>query len=141
EAKTPEPIDLDQKELEGLQDYDQGRKWLNMLVRVHNVTLQRDADLAPPSRVSAGLLPDTRLFQGACGGPGDCLSNKCDNTGQCVKPACDDVFPKSPTLVNELMDLSTVQPPLKEGTHLKSIVGVITYFCNLHLAPRTAADF
>jgi hypothetical protein len=36
------------------------------------------------------------------------------------------------------MDLTPLQ--LTKGTTLKSVVGVVTFFCNLHIAPRTAAD-
>ena len=112
EANVMEPVDVD---INDFSDYDKGRRWLNMLVRVHNVTLQRDAFGAAGARVSAGLLPET---------------NKATK--------CADPFPKAPTLVNELMDLTPLQ--LAEGTTLKSVVGVVTFFCNLHIAPRTAAD-
>jgi hypothetical protein len=38
--------------------------------------------------------------------------------------------------VNELTEL----PVLKEGDVIKSLTGVVTFFCNLHLAPRNAND-
>jgi hypothetical protein len=113
EANVTAPVDVDINEL---ADYDKGRKWLNMLIRVQNVTLQRDAIAANAgARVSSTLLPDT-------------------GTGA----KCTDPFPKAPALVNELMDLNPLQ--LKQGTVIKSLVGVVTFFCNLHIAPRTAAD-
>jgi hypothetical protein len=102
--------------IEELADYAKGRQWLNMLVRVENVTLEKDAiATSAGARVSSGLLPDT-------------------GTGA----KCTDPFPKAPALVNELMDLNPLQ--LKQGTVIKSLVGVVTFFCNLHIAPRTAAD-
>lgn len=114
DANVPDPVEIDVADLES---YETGRKWLNMLVTVKNVTLQRDAfGESTSGRISAGMLPET-------------------STGQ---TACDAPFPKVPTLVNELMDLGPLQ--LKKGTVVKSITGVVTFFCNLHLAPRSAAD-
>jgi hypothetical protein len=121
DAKVPDPVDID---IEDLADYARGRRWLNMLVRVKNVTLQRDAFQRDQSgspgpttsgRVSAALLPET-------------------NTAT----KCEDPFPKAPTLVNELMDV--VPLGLEKGTVIKELVGVVTFFCNLHIAPRSAAD-
>jgi hypothetical protein len=112
DAKVHPPRDID---VADLKSYDTGRKWLNMLVRVKDVTLERDATAAQAgSRISAALLP---------GGTGD---------------ACDAPFPKAPVLVNELMDLNPLE--LKKGQRIKSITGVVTYFCNFHIAPRSPAD-
>lgn len=110
EAEVPPPLDI---ELDDLFDYDEGRKWLNMLVRVKNVTLQRG--FGSSGRQSFPLAPE----------PGS--STKCD-----------DPFPKAPSLVNDLTDLSALG--LEEGTVVKSLTGVVTFFCNLRIAPRTAAD-
>jgi hypothetical protein len=98
-----------------LANFDTGRKWLNMLVTVENVTIYSDA--TGTKRISAGLQPDS--------GPGQ-------------QPACTDPFPKVPALVNELMDLNALA--LTKGTVIKSLTGVVTFFCNLHIAPRSAAD-
>ena len=112
DAKTLPPRDID---VNDLKEYTTGRKWLNMLVRVKDVTLQRDAFATQPgARVSAALLS---------GGTGD---------------ACDAPFPKAPVLVNELMDLNPLQ--MKKDTRVKSITGIVTYFCNFHIAPRSPAD-
>ncbi len=112
DAKTLPPRDID---VNDLKDYTTARKWLNMLVRVKDVTLQRDAFASQPgARVSAAILP---------GSTGD---------------ACDGPFPKAPVLVNELMDLNPLQ--LKKDTRIKSITGIVTYFCNFHIAPRSPAD-
>ena len=43
-----------------------------------------------------------------------------------------------PTLTNELYPLLDTDIPA--GTTLTSITGVVTYFFNLHLAPRSPAD-
>ena len=52
--------------------------------------------------------------------------------------ACEDPFPKAPTITNELANLNELN--IKGATPVKSIVGVVTYFCNLHLSPRSPAD-
>jgi hypothetical protein len=36
------------------------------------------------------------------------------------------------------MDLAPLQ--IAKGTKLKSLTGIVTFFCNLHIAPRTADD-
>jgi hypothetical protein len=114
DAKVPDPIDID---VNDLTDYAKGRKWMNMLVRVKNVTLQRDAFGETTSgRISSDLLPSTTTGSTPCEAP----------------------FPKIPTLVNELMDLQPLQ--LKKDETIKTLVGVVTYFCNIHIAPRSAAD-
>ena len=74
-----------------LADYATGRKWLNMIVTVENVTIQRDAFGGTSGRVSSGLLPDP-------------------NEGG-TPPACTDPFPKIPTMSNELMDIAALQLP------------------------------
>jgi hypothetical protein len=51
---------------------------------------------------------------------------------------CSDPFPKPPTITNELFDATTLNIP--KGTVVKSVTGVVTYFCNIHLAPRYASD-
>jgi hypothetical protein len=121
DASVTEPRDID---VSDLASYKTGRQWLNMLVRVKNVELQRDLVVGPECpkkaadcRASAQLLPETNTARG-----------------------CQDPFPKAPTIVNELMDIGPINPPLTKGTILKELVGVVTFFCNLHIAPRTEAD-
>lgn len=134
DAKVTEPVDLDDspecpgcKGVEELADYAKGRKWLNMLVRVKNVTLERDTDGTSASgRISSNLCI-TR--------PGE---PPCDTLPPAPASKCEDPFPKPPTLVNELMDLAPLG--LKKGMVVKELVGVVTFFCNLHIAPRFAAD-
>lgn len=121
DAHVPEPVDID---VADLADYEKGRKWLNMLVRVKNVTLEADLFVknqdgsigtTKSGRLSSRLLPETN---------------------QATK--CEDPFPKAPTIVNELMDVLPLK--LEKGTTIKELVGLVTFFCNLHIAPRTAAD-
>ena len=119
DARVPDPVDIDVRDL---FDYAKGRRWLNMLVRVKDVTIARDADGTSASgRISAGLHPRSD------GPPPQDAASKCE-----------DPFPKTPTLVNELMDLQPLG--LKREVPIRELVGVVTFFCNLHIAPRTAAD-
>lgn len=115
DAKVLPAHDID---INDLKKYETGRKWLNMLVRVKNVTVQRDAfSDGGGSRISAALLPGS-------------TGEKCD---QPFEPEG-----KAPVLVNELMDLNPLQ--IKKNTRLKSVTGIVTYFCNFHIAPRSPAD-
>jgi hypothetical protein len=112
-ATPPDPVDID---VNDLASYDVGRKWMNMLVRVQNVTIQKDVSTASLSSGRLGV----ELIAGASGGK------------------CSDPFPKAPTLTNELFDATTLNIP--KGTTLKSLTGIVTYFCNLHISPRSPAD-
>jgi hypothetical protein len=121
DASVTAPRDID---INDLADYKKGRQWLNMIVRVKNVVLQRDfvvrkecATTSSACRASAQLLPETNSAT-----------------------RCDDPFPKAPTIVNELMDIAVFDPPLTKDTTIKELVGLVTFFCNLHIAPRTSAD-
>lgn len=96
-----------------LTTFDVGSKWLNMIVTVENVTLQADASDGTSGRVSVNLLDG--------------------NGGKCTDP-----FPKPPTLVNALFDVGSLG--LTKGTTLKSVTGLVVFFCNLQIAPRSAAD-
>ncbi len=105
--------------IEDLADYATGSKWLNMLVTVKNVTVTSDA-FGSSGRRSWSLMPE--------------IPN--------ADTACDAPFPKVPTLANELTDLAALPPEkaLKKGVVIKSLTGVVTFFCNLHIAPRNAND-
>jgi hypothetical protein len=98
-----------------LADYAKGRRWLGMLVTVNNITLQADAAADMNNRVAVNLAPVT---------------------GAGTK--CNSPFPKPASLTNELFDLAALD--LKAGTKIKSITGVVGFFCNIHLAPRSKAD-
>lgn len=112
EWRPPEPLEVD---LQDLADFEKGRRWLGMLVKVKNVTVHGDATPDTNGRVAVDLLPPP---PGAHG--------------------CDTAFPKQPVLVNELFDLAPLG--IKRGTRLTSIVGLVTFFCHLRLAPRSASD-
>lgn len=111
ETKAPEPVDID---LADLNDFTKGRRWIGMLVRVKDVTVARDTYTASSGRASIDLTP-LPLASG-----------------------CNAPFPKSVQLVNDLVDLEPLG--LKEGSKVKSIVGVVGFFCSIHLAPRSQAD-
>jgi hypothetical protein len=112
ETQLPEPVDID---VNDLADFATGRRWMGMLVRVKNITLASDAAATPTSkgRVSANM---TAGRGGACSLP----------------------FPKPPTLINALFDVEALG--LKQGTVLASVTGVVGFFCNIQLAPRSPED-
>jgi hypothetical protein len=93
-----------------LDDYAKGRQWLNMLVVVKNVTLIEDID---DEGTRASKSPTGRV------------------TAHMTKKG-------SSKLVNELMPIAPLS--LKANVPIKSITGIVTYFFDLHLAPRTQAD-
>jgi hypothetical protein len=114
-ATPPEPTEID---INDLTDFAKGRQWLNMLVTVKNVKIQGavNRDRESNGRLAVDLTPKP---QGAAN-------------------ACDAPFPKPATLTNELFDLGALDIPA--GTTVTSITGLVVFFCNLHLAPRSAAD-
>lgn len=113
EATLPDPVVI--PDIKKLAKYETGRPYLNMIVTVRDVTVQGDLLTAPASgRMSAKLMPEDSF------------------------PKCEEPGDKAPTIVNELMDLAPLQ--IAAGTKLKSLTGIVTFFCNLHIAPRTPAD-
>lgn len=112
ETQVPEPRVID---LADLADYEKGRRWNGMLVRVNNVKLQADAVADGNGRVAVNL-------------------NTVPNAGT----KCNSPFPKPASLVNDLFDVAALG--LKSGTTLTSVVGVVGFFCNFKLAPRSKAD-
>ncbi len=94
-----------------LADYQTGGKWIGMLVKVENVKIFTDGADDGKGRFSAKL--DV--------GSGVQLGNV-------------------PTVTNSLFDLAGSGAPMTAGTVYKSIVGVVEYFQNLSIAPRTAQD-
>jgi hypothetical protein len=113
EADVPEPVLIN---AEDLADYAKGRRWLGMLVKINDVTLQADAMADMNGRVAVNL----SAASGAVG-------NKCNSP-----------FPRPASLTNDLFDLAALG--LKANTHVRSITGVVGFFCNIHLAPRSKAD-
>jgi len=126
DATIPPPREIP---IEDLGDYATGSQWLNMLVTVKNVTIQ-GTPFGSGGRRSWGLLPEQANAERGCEAP------------FVVEPAEDGTrtYSKPPTLVNELMDLGPQAESLQPGTVIKSLTGVVTFFCNLHIAPRSADD-
>lgn len=93
-----------------LKAYDTARPWLGMLVRVENVTIA-GKPYESKGRFSASM---------AVGGG----------------------IPQSdvPAISNELFDLKNLGPPIDDGTKLKSVTGIVTYFYGFKIAPRSADD-
>lgn len=115
EYRAPEPKEIDVKELE---TFESGVKWNGMLVRVRNVTVE---DVVGAKSVRSGRL-GVNLLAPAPGA-----------TNGCSAP-----FPKPPTLVNSLANVQALEIPAK--TTLKSVTGIVAFFCNFQLAPRSVAD-
>jgi hypothetical protein len=97
--------------LADLKSYQTARQWLGMLVRVENVTLNQSSTDSK-NRLSAQI-----------------------NVGGGVSAT--DV----PTITNELYDIGGEGPSIGDGMKFKAISGVVTFFVNFHIAPRSKADF
>ncbi|MCK6536158.1 MAG: hypothetical protein L6Q84_24600 [Polyangiaceae bacterium] len=96
--------------LSELATYETGRKWIGVLVRVENVKAQADGVKSTSGRFAVKL--DT--------------------------PTSD---PKGlPTINNALLDLEGTGLPFKTGTAFKSVTGVVQYFYNFAISPRTKDD-
>lgn len=97
--------------LSELGSYETGRKWIGILVRVENVKAQSDGYKSPSGRYSV------RLDVAGVSDP-----------------------KKLPTMTNALFDLESSGAPLTTGSSYASVVGVVQYFFNFSVAPRSAAD-
>jgi hypothetical protein len=123
ETTPVDPVEIDLAEL---SDWDKGRRWIGMLVRVKNVRI-RDLGKQPDqqNRYSQDLHDPPPGFKNACNAP----------------------FPRPASMPNELFDLYgyisklAADPGFAANPTFKSVTGVVTFFCNLHLSPRSAADF
>jgi len=95
-----------------LGTYEGARQWLGMLVTLTDVEL-----LADPRRDSKGRYT-VQLEAGAASGP--------------------DI----PVIANELFDLETADQELNmhAGMKLSSVTGIVTFFFNVHISPRSAED-
>ena len=115
ETAVPAPVDIT---VQDLAEYTTGRKWMGMLVRISDVTLQEDAGRTEENngRLAVDLLPRPA---GA--------ANKCESP-----------FPKVPEMTNDLFDVGSLG--MRKNQKLKSITGVVGYFCSIKIAPRSAAD-
>jgi hypothetical protein len=110
ETAIPEPVLIP---YEDLLDFEKGRRWVGMLVRVEKVPVLNDPLVAKSGRVSVDITPGPTPFV-FCG----------------PKPAT--------TIVNALYPIDQIG--LKKGQTVASVTGVVLFFCNLQLAPRSAAD-
>lgn len=126
DARVPDPVEVP---LDELADYATGSQWLNMLVTVRNVTVQGEP-FGSGGRRSWGLLPEADDADRACESP-FVTTVGADGTK---------TFSKPPTLVNELTDLSPHAERLQAGAVVSSLTGVVTFFCNLRIAPRSVSD-
>jgi hypothetical protein len=104
------PLVIQASDLDGT--YEQGLQWSSMLVTIQNVTLA-DSPVNSGGRYTVHITSDTTA--------------------------------NGPTLDNELFDVETWNQsqsphPLVAGAKIKSITGIVTWFFNYHLAPRTPAD-
>lgn len=110
ETLLPQPVVVP---LSDLMSFDTGRKWIGMLVTIEDVTV-----LAGPTnsggRVQAQITPS--VANGAA------INNELWNL-----QAYDASNPTNP---------SSFAP----GTHFKSVTGIVDFFFNLFIAPRSAAD-
>jgi hypothetical protein len=113
ETAVPKPKDIP---ITDLTDYAKGRRWIGMLVRVTGAELFRDAENDMNGRVAVDLTPKVA---GAL--------NKCEAP-----------FPKPPSLTNDLFDVASLK--LTAGTKPSVLIGVVGFFCNFKLAPRSQAD-
>lgn len=118
EYLPPEPIVIPLSEL---TSYDTGRKWIGMLVKVENVTAAQDlyCGAAPPSGDACDVPGRRHSLRLAVSGVGE---------------------QQLPTMTNALFDLRNSGAPLGQGTTYASIVGVVQYFFNFQIAPRSSAD-
>ncbi|MDB4941220.1 MAG: hypothetical protein JWP97_754 [Labilithrix sp.] len=112
ETAVPEPIEVNAADL---VDFPKAQRWLGMLIRVKNVTVSA----APYTSGSGRTSIDMATVPGG--------------TTKCEAP-----FPKAWQMTNALMDLTPLG--LKEGVQVKSLTGVLGFFCSVQLAPRSAAD-
>ncbi len=115
EYQAPEPREID---INDLASFEKGQQWNGMLVRVRNVTVQDivGARSVRNGRLGVELLPPAPGAENGCEAP----------------------FPKPPTLVNSLANVQALEIP--RNTVLKSVTGIVAFFCNYQLAPRSASD-
>lgn len=97
-------------DLADLEEFGKGRKWVGMLVVVKNVFAA-----SPVIEESSGRASIT-------------LSKELPGSG----------FSTAPTITNELVPI--VKGSIRGGARLESVTGIVTFFSNLHIAPRSGAD-
>jgi hypothetical protein len=110
EYELPAPLVINASDLDSA--FATGAQWGSMLVTIQNVTF-----------------PD----------------NVVDSNGRDTIHITSDVSQDAPTLANELFDVAAwneaqPSPPLAAGKTVKSITGIVTWFFNFHICPRSPAD-
>lgn len=106
ETVVPKVIDLDD-----LQNFDTGRKWINMLVTVNDIYATSAVVTDPSSRRATITIAKTPNGNG---------------------------FTTEPQLTNELIQLA--DGSVNKHAKFKSVTGIVTFFTNLHIAPRSTSD-
>jgi hypothetical protein len=114
ETTPAQPIDID---VNDLTDYTKGRRWMGMLVRVQNITVEDKPYTSGSGHTSISVTPVPQNAQTSCEAP----------------------FPKPATIVNDLVSLDSLMDK-KKGDKIKSVVGVVGFFCSIKIAPRSLAD-
>jgi hypothetical protein len=119
EHRPPEPVLLE--DLGDLASYATGRKWIGILVRVENVVAKQGlyCGSAPPDGSDPCRLPRR----------------------QSVRLDVPDAESSAlPTITNALFDLASSGHAMGTGTRFESIVGVVQYFFNFSISPRSPKD-
>ena len=111
ESQVPAPVVIENPD--DLNDYAKASKWIGMLVQVNNVTTAAATYDASSGRSSVDM------------------SSSSSTT-------CSSDFPKAWQIVNDLADIDPLN--IQSGQTIKSVVGVLVFFCNVQLAPRSLAD-
>lgn len=97
-------------DLNDLGSYDTGRKWIGMLVRIENAVAESDGFKANSGRYSIRL-----VVPGVTGS-------------------------KLPAINNAFMDLETSGIATTKGSTYPAVVGVVQYFYNFTISPRSIED-
>ncbi|MGO8993261.1 MAG: hypothetical protein ACLQVI_08020 [Polyangiaceae bacterium] len=111
EYTLPPPLVIQATDLD---NYNLGQQWTSMLCTIENITFVDDLSDDGEGRDTIHIDPA-------------------------------DTSENGPTLDNELFDVATWNsqqstPPLEKGQTIKSVTGIVTWFFNYHIAPRSPAD-
>ncbi len=121
---APVPINIADLEVTDVDHFVKGSQWLGMLVTVKNVALTISGTCTPmPPATTCPVLTN-------------------DGKGRVSAPLTSDAS-SGPAVVNELYDLKATDFAVAAGKSslpLASVTGIVTFFFNFHIAPRSAAD-
>lgn len=127
-------------QLATLKSYEEGRAWIGSLVAIEsdgNAIVIADAPTCSDEVAEAACTANQSCTWSSSGEVCRTKSGRFAptiNMGAGVSPA--DV----PAISNELFDLESMTPPLREGAKLRRVVGIITFFFSFKIAPRSAED-